>query len=276
MTLTGLDKWLVVVSLAILADASSSSAQTSNAQTSNAQTSNAQTIGDALQVVPLQESPGQSFVVFGTPYMNTDLLEVLHGHTSRSNWLTSDNMLVPRTFIYDPLHRRLIGPGIQLGDVNNPANLRLGRVITTDNGNLDLQARHPPGTIVGQICSMGWGRKGFTACQAALQFITFDESSGGLCISLETGKDGSTPPYPNWPSGIPFTSQDLVCHVLVYPDGTMVVGVNTDPKHRPQFSLIVNGDGEFNGQVVINGDLTVKGAIHADRFLSATRSGNTK
>ena len=41
MTLTGLDKWLVIVSLAILADASSSSAQTSSAQTSNAQTSNA-------------------------------------------------------------------------------------------------------------------------------------------------------------------------------------------------------------------------------------------
>jgi len=266
MTLTRLDKWLVIVSLATLAGVSSS-----------AQTSSAQSFGDALQVVPLQESTGQSFIVFGTPYMNTDLLQFLRGHTSRSDWLTGDNMLVPRTFIYDPLHKRLIGPGMQLGDVNNPANLRLGRVITTDDGYLDLQARHPPGTIVGQICSMGWGRKGFTACQAALQFITFDESSGGLCISLETGKDGSTPPYPpNWPTGVPFTSQDLVCHVLVYPDGTMVVGVNTDPKHRPRFSLIVNGDGEFNGQVVINGDLTVKGTIHADRFLSATGAANTK
>src|SRR5262249_11947289 len=156
----------------------------------------------ALQVVPLEESPGRASVIFGAPFVNSDLMQLLRAHTSHSDWRTSDNMLVPRTFIYDALHKRLIGPGLQLGDFNNPANLRLGLVITNEREERDGAAGPAPGTIVGQICSMGWGRRGFTACRAALQFITFDESSGGICISLETGKDGSTPPYPPaWPNG---------------------------------------------------------------------------
>ena len=259
----GPKRWLVVGALSFLANTSAATAQTPD---------------EAMQVVPLQEAPGQSFLVFGgRPFMNTELLQMLRQHTSHSDWHTSDNTLVPRTFIYDPLHRRLIGPGIQLGDVNNPANLRLGRVLTDDHDQLDFGARHPAGTIVGQICSMGWGAKGFTACQAAIQFITFDERTGGLCLSMQTGKDGSTPRYsPNWPNGVPFTAQDLVCHVLLYPDGTLVVGLNTDPNQRPTFSLIVNGDGEFKGDVTINGNLTVKGVITADRFVRTSGLRETK
>ena len=262
MAWAGPNSWLVAASLMFCAATSAATAQT---------------LGDVVQVVSLQESPGQSFLVFGRPFMNTELLQLLRDHTSHSDWRNSDNTLVPRTFIYDPLHRRMIGPGIQIGDINNPANLRLGRAITDSKDEPDFQARHTPGTIVGQICSMGWGRKGFTACQAALQFITFDENTGGLCISLETGRSGSTPPYlPNWPRGVPFTEQDLVCHVLVYPDGSVVVGLNTDPNQRPKFSLIVNGDGELNGQVVINGDLTVKGVIRAGSIVPATGPPNAK
>ena len=255
----GAKKWLLVSALSFLANTSAATAQTPD---------------EAMQVVPLQESPGQSFLVFGgRPFMNTELLQMLRQHTSHSDWHTSDNTLIPRTFIYDPLHRRLIGPGIQLGDVNNPANLRLGRVLTDDHDQPDFSARHPAGTIVGQICSMGWGAKGFTACQAAIQFITFDEKTGGLCLSMQTGKNGSTPRYgPNWPNGVPFTSQDLVCHVLLYPDGSLVVGLNTDPNQRPTFSLVVNGDGEFNGNVTISGNLTVKGVISAERFVPASVS----
>jgi hypothetical protein len=268
VTWTGRTRRLLAASLIVCATAYPSVAQTpATTQTPS---------GDAIQIVPLQESTGQSFLVFGRPFMNTELLTMLRDHTSKSDWRTSDNTLVPRTFIYDPLHKRLIGPGIQLGDFNNPANLRLGRVITDANDAPDFQARHKPGTIVGQICSMGWGRKGFTACQAAVQFITFDENTGGFCISLETGKDGSTPPYPGWPTGIPFAGQDLVCHVLVYPDGTVVVGVNTDPNQRPKFSLIVNGDGEFNGRVVINGDLTVTGTIRAGNIVPTVNSRGAK
>jgi hypothetical protein len=261
MTFADPKRW-IVLSLAIFANISVARAQTPN---------------DAVQVIPLVESPGQSFLVFGRPFMNNDLLQMLRSHTSHSDWHTSDNTLVPRTFIYDPLHRRLIGPGVQLGDVNNPANLRLGRAITDGTGALDFSARHPPGTIVGQICSMGWGAKGFTACQAAIQLITFDEKTGGLCLSLETGKDGSTPPYPPaWPNGVPFTFQDLVCHVLLFPDGHLVIGLNTDPNQRPKFSLVVNGDGELNGNVTINGNLTVKGVIRADSFGATPGSKDTK
>lgn len=261
MTLTGLKTAVVAASLAIVGAASVATAQTPD---------------DALQIVPLQEAPGQASVVFAGPYMNASLIQLLRAHTSHSDWRTSDNMLFPRTMMYDALHKRLMVPGIQLGDVNNPANLKLGRIPTDANDEPDINARLAPGTIIGQICSLGWGRKGFTACQAALQFITFDENTGGLCISLETGKDGATPPYAAWPNGIPFTKQDLVCHVLVYPDGTMVVGVNTDPRQRPRVSLIVNGNGELNGNVVINGDLTVKGAIHAGSFVPSKDPNSTK
>ena len=265
MTLTGVKTAVATASLVLFGAAAVANAQTMPAAQPT-------TPDEAIQVVPLTESPGKSSVIFGGPYVNTSLLQLLRSHTSRSDWRTSDNMLFPNTFIYDALHRRLIGPGIQLGDVNNPANLRLGRIITNDKDEPDINARHVPGTIIGQICSMGWGRKGFTACQAALQFITFDETTGGLCLSLATGKDGATPPYPTWPNGIPFTNEELVCHVLVYPDGTLVVGVNTDPRQRPRFSLIVNGNGEFNGNVVINGDLTVTGAIHAGSFVPDPKS----
>lgn len=262
MALTGLKIVVVSASLVIFGAASVATAQTPN---------------EALQVVPLQESPGQSSVIFGGPYLNSGLIQLLRAHTSHSDWRTSDNMLFPRTFVYDALHKRLIGPGLQLGDVNNPANIKLGRIVTNDRDEPDTTKRHVPGTIIGQICSQGWGPKGFTACQAALQFITIDENTGGLCISLETGKDGSTPPYPpSWPDGIPFTRQDLVCHVLVYPDGTLVVGVNTDPRQRPTFSLVVNGNGELNGNVVINGDLTVTGAVRAGTFIPSKDSRNTK
>jgi len=261
MALTGLKAAVVTASLAIVGATSVATAQTPD---------------EAMQVVPLQEAPGQSSVVFGGPYVNTGLIQLLRTHTSHSDWRGSDNMLFPRTLVYDALHNRLLVPGIQLGDVNNPANLKLGRIPTDEKDEPDLNARHVPGTIIGQICSLGWGRKGFTACQAALQFITFDENTGGLCLSLETNKDGATPPYPGWPNGIPFTRQDLVCHVLVYPDGTLVVGVNTDPRQRPRFSLVVNGNGELNGNVVINGDLTVKGAIYASSFVPSKDPKGTK
>jgi len=266
MTLTGVKTVVVTASLVLFGAAAVATAQTMP-------TAQPTTPDEAIQVVPLTESPGKSSVILGGPYVNASLLRLLRSHTSRSDWRTSDNMLFPNTFIYDALHRRLIGPGLQLGDVNNPANLRLGRIITNDKDEPDLNARHTPGTIIGQICSMGWGHKGFTECQAALQFITFDENTGGLCVSIKTGKDGATPPYPpSWPNGVPFAAQDLVCHVLVYPDGTLVVGVNTDPHQRPRFSLIVNGNGELNGNVVINGDLTVTGAIHAGSFAPEPKS----
>src|SRR5258705_9066514 len=269
MGLTGPRTRSVMALLAIFA----ATTTVATAQTATTTT----TPDDALQVVPLQESPGQASVVFGGPFVNPALLQMLRSHTSHSDWRTSDNMLFPRTFVYDALHKRLIAPGLQLGDVNNPANLKLGRIMTNDKDEPDTTKRHVPGTIVGQICSLGWGPKGFTACQAALQFITFDENTGGLCISLETGKDGSTPPYPpSWPDGVPFTKQDLVCHVLIYPDGTLVVGVNTDPRQRPKFSLVVNGNGELNGNVVINGDLTVTGAVRAGTFVPSKDSKNTK
>jgi hypothetical protein len=253
---------IVTTSLAILGATSAATAQTPD---------------EALQVVPLVESPGQSSVIFGGPYMNTGLIQLLRSHTSHSDWRTSDNMLFPRTFVYDALHKRLIGPGLQLGDVNNPANLRLGRIPTNDKDEPDVTKRHTAGTIIGQICSMGWGPKGFTACQAGLQFVTFDETTGGVCISLVTGRDGSTPPYPpSWPNGVPFSKQDMVCHVLVNSDGTVIVGLNTDPRQRPRFSLVVNGNGELNGNVVINGNLTVTGEIRAGSVVTDKDSKSTK
>jgi hypothetical protein len=38
----------------------------------------------------------------------------------------------------------------------------------------------------------------------------------------------------------------------------------------------VNGDGEFKGNVTINGNLTVKGVISADRFVPTIGSRETK
>src|SRR4029077_18870097 len=112
----------------------------------------AQTPDEAMQVVPLQEAPGQSSVVFGGPYVRDGVLQRLRTPTSHSDWRGSDNMLFPRTLVYDALHKRLLVPGIQLGDVHNPANLKLGRIPNDEKDEPDLNARHVPGTIIGQIC----------------------------------------------------------------------------------------------------------------------------
>lgn len=211
---------------------------------------------NAMQVTSLRSVPGLYFMAIGKNSREIESMMLAHTPDTLG---TSDNKLAPMDFaLWDPLHHKLMLPGINLGDYNNPANLKMGRVLTDANNKPDYSARYVPWTIVGQSCGLGWGPKGFTACQTAIQYIAVNEKTGAMCFSTATGRDGHTPPSPpDWPNGAPFTAETLVCHVILHPDGHLEIGVNTDPSATPLFSLIVKGDAKFK-------DVTVTGDIHAE------------
>jgi hypothetical protein len=171
-------------------------------------------------------------------------------HTHQANGGSFGDNAVVADFWYDGTHRRIVTRSLQLGDVDDPADLRLGRAGGTFPDTLDFRARHQPGTIVGHVGFVGWSQNGFGAYQTAVQGAQLDQTRGMLFLSAAPGRPGTSR------AGFRYDADELVQHVALLPDGTVVIGYNTDPRQTPALSLIVRGN------------LRVEGTVFADKCVN--------
>lgn len=221
-----------------------------------------------------QSAPVRTVPVAGAN-LNTDQVHVLVGsnvqltteflvrHTRESNGGSfGDNMIVA-DFWYDGAHRRIVSRSAQFVDVDDPADIRCGRTPGTFPDQPDYRARLPAGTVVCHIGGVGWSRNGLTAYQSAIQFVTIDEERGAICLSAAPGEPGRTR------TGSTYEGNELVCHVALYPDGTLVVGANTDPNQTPIHSVIVRGNLMLEGNLEVGGNVSIGGTVTAKKFIEA-------
>jgi hypothetical protein len=171
-------------------------------------------------------------------------VEFMGRHTRQANGgQFGDNALIA-DFLYDGAHRRVITRSLQLGEVDDPVDVRLGRAPGRYPNVVDFTRKLPPWTLVGQVGAVGWNTGGFSAYTTGIQFHVLGDS-GILCLSTA----------PMTPTGSRYsgesTGEHLLCRVAVFPDGSIVLGFNSDPDKPPP--------------VYVQGDLLVSGTISTFR-----------
>jgi hypothetical protein len=156
------------------------------------------------------------------------------------------NLTVVADFWYNAAARRVLARSLTLGEVDDPADLRLfrapGAYPNTISGTV------PPWTTSGHIGFAGFTvDDGVRAYYAAMQGFVLTKDTGVLAFSTAMGR----------PSigrhGAVYGTEDLVPHVAILPDGTTVFGWDTPPRLRPTYT------------VQILGDLRVEGVVYAQQ-----------
>ena len=150
-------------------------------------------------------------------------------------------------FWYDAVHRRLFSRSLVLHEVDDPADLRLGRAPGVYPDRPDFHAELNPGTTVGHVGFVRWGSNGFRSYFAAVQGAVRDSGTGYLDLSTITGASGTTR------SGSRHSPEDLVKHVRLHPSGQLEIGFDTGLDARPAVSLLVRGDAEIEGSLLVGG-----------------------
>jgi hypothetical protein len=177
-------------------------------------------------------------------------------HTYQANGGSfGDNMAIA-DFWYDAVHRRVFSRSLVLHEVDDPADLRLGRAPGAYPNEVDTQASLPEGTTVGHVGFVSWGRNGFGAYFAAIQGAVRQGGTGYLDLSTASGDNGRTR------TGSNYASEDLIKHVRLHPSGQLEVGFETSPDARPDPLLLVRGDERVEGGLTVNGSAKV-GALSA-------------
>lgn len=204
--------------------------------------------------------PGTEHLLADSPRL-TDAW--LARHTYQANGGSfGDNMAVA-DFWYDAVHRRLFTRSLVLHEVDDPADVRLGRAPGTYPNTVDVRSPLAPGTTVGHVGFVQWSGNGFGAYFAALQGAVRDERSGFLDLAAVTGAPGTTR------TGSSYSAEDLIKHVRLHPSGQLEVGFETSPAARPDPLLLVRGSAHVEGALSVEGESRVE-ALAADR-LSASR-----
>jgi hypothetical protein len=148
---------------------------------------------------------------------------------------------------YDAVHRRLITRSLVLHEVDDPADLRLGRAPGRFPHDPDFTSVLESGTIVGLVGFVRWSSNGFGSYFAAMQGAVRDTGTGYLDLATVTGETGRTR------SGSEYSPEDLVRHVRLHPSGQLELGYDTNPEARPDATLLVRGNVEVEGSVTIAG-----------------------
>jgi hypothetical protein len=199
-----------------------------------------------VRAAPSAEAPNdarQWHVLMGENWLVDGLF--LGRHTQAANGGGFGDNMVIADFWYDATHRRIHTRSIQLGEVDDPADLRLGRAPGVFPNRPDFRSSHQPGTVVGHVGFVTWNRNGFGAYFAAVQGAQLNENTGILCLSTAPGVPGRTR------EGSRYKPEELVCHVAIMPNGDVVIGYNTDPAHTPR--VIIRGDLIVTGRIVEEG-----------------------
>jgi len=168
-------------------------------------------------------------------------------HGLRSNGSSFGDNAVVADLWYDPVHRRLFTRSLVMHEVDDPADLRLGRAPGIFPDRPDFKAELKPGTTVGHVGFVPWTSNGFGAYFAAVQGAVYDETVGFLDLSTTTGISGVTR------TGSTYAPNDLIKHVRLHPSGQLEIGYETDPAARPDASLLVRGNVEIEGSLTVAG-----------------------
>jgi hypothetical protein len=213
-----------------------------------------------------EERPGTTHFILDSPRLTT---EWLSRHAYQSNGGSfGDNMAVA-DFWYDAVHRRVFSRSLVLHEVDDPADLRLGRAPGTYPNEINASGTLQDGTTVGHVGFVSWTHNGFGSYFAAVQGAIRDSGSGYLDLATATGRAGTSR------SGSTYDAQELVKHVRLQPSGQLEIGFDTDPTARPDRSLVVHGHAVIEGALAVGESLTIAGGtvLHSCSLRSATSRG---
>ena len=189
-----------------------------------------------------EDRPGGAHVVFDSPRITDEWLD---RHTYQANGTTYGDNSAVADFWYDAVHRRIFTRSLVLQEVEDPADLRLGRATGRYPNEPDFGGRLEPGTTVGHVGFVQWGSNGFGSYFAAVQGAVRDAATGYLDLATATGQSGRTR------TGSSYGPEDLIKHVRLHPSGQLEVGFETDPP--PDATLVVRGNAQIEGTLVVGG-----------------------
>jgi hypothetical protein len=169
------------------------------------------------------------------------------GHDYRGRDRRFDHGKVVADFWYDAVHRRIFSRSGVFHDVDDPADVRLGRAPGTYPNTLDFDTLHDEGTTVGQIGFDKWTHDGFSSYFAAMQGTVRDAQTGYLVLATAMGTAGVTR------TGSRFDEDDLVRHVRLHPSGQFEIGFETPADDRVDPLLLVRGGATTEGALRVNG-----------------------
>src|SRR5262249_3362935 len=148
-------------------------------------------------------------------------------------------------FWYDGVHRRIFSRSAAFHDVDDPADLRLGRAPGHYPNPPDFTMLLGEGTTVGQIGFDKWGHDGFSSYFAAMQGTIRDDQTGYLVLATAMGQAGVTR------TGSRFEADELVRHVRLHPSGQLELGFETPADNLPNPLLLVRGGTVTEGPLTI-------------------------
>jgi hypothetical protein len=191
-----------------------------------------------------EDRPAATHVVWDSPRLTA---EWLARHTYQANGGTYGDNTAIADFWYDAVHRRIFTRSLVLQEVDDPADLRLGRAPGRYPNDPDFEGTLLEDTTVGHVGFVRWSPNGFGAYFAAVQGAIRDSGTGYLDLSTVTGHAGTGR------IGSKYVADELVKHVRLHPSGLFEVGFNTDPDARPDVSLLVRGNVEIEGGLTVGG-----------------------
>ena len=210
-----------------------------------------------------EERPGTLHVVADSPLL-TDEWIARHEYNGTSR--TYGDGTVVADFWYDAIHRRIFSRSGVCHEVDDPADVRLGRAPGRYPNTPDFDTLHDEGTTVGQVGFDKWTHDGFSSYFAAMQGTIRDAQTGYLVFATAMGKPGLTR------TGSRFEEDDLVRHVRLHPSGQLEVGFETPAEDRVDPLLLVRGAAATEGPLRVDGSggnvphaCTVRSAVSRGR-----------
>jgi hypothetical protein len=188
--------------------------------------------------VGCEERPGTVHLIVDSPLL-TDEWIARHEYNG-ADPAYRDNRAVA-DFWYDAIHRRIYSRSGVFHEVDDPADVRLGRAPGRYPNTLDFATLHDEGTTVGQIGFDKWTHDGFSSYFAAMQGTIRDAQTGYLVLATAMGRPGITR------TGSRFDDDDLVRHVRLHPSGQLEIGFETPTEERVDPLLLVRGAAETEG-----------------------------
>jgi hypothetical protein len=188
--------------------------------------------------------PGTMHLIVDSPLLTDDWIA---GHEYRGEDAAFSDGKVVADFWYDAIHRRIHSRSAVFHEVDDPADVRLGRAAGTYPNTLAFGTLLEDGTTVGQIGFDRWTHDGFSSYFAAMQGLIHDENSGYLVLATAMGQPGITP------GGSRFEEDELVRHVRLHPSGQFEIGFETPTENRVDPLLLVHGTAATEGALRVGG-----------------------